>query len=88
MEAIHEHIRADTPLNADRVLDRVTETIRGLEAMPRRFPVALEGGRRGVELRQVTVWPYRIVFQILGTDVLVHTIRHGHRRPAEDIEVA
>jgi len=79
---IRNAIAVDSPLNAAAVVDRVLRMIASLAVMPQRFPAALERSRTGGDLRQALVRPFRIVYEVDGSAVWVHTVRHGARRPA------
>ena len=85
VEDIHAFIFESSPQNASLVVDRIAAQVRALSKMPRSYPAAIESPELGGEFHQAVVWPYRIIFEIVGKDVLVHTVRHGHRRPASDI---
>lgn len=85
VEEIHAYIFESSPQNASLVVDRIAAQVRGLSKMPRLFPAAIESQELAGDFHQALVWPYRIIFEIVGKDVLVHTVRHGHRRPASDL---
>lgn len=56
------------------------ETIDALATMPRRHPMAREAGLfGGIELRQVLVGPYRVIFKVDSRTVDVLHIRHASR---------
>ena len=88
LSAIHGFIVERSPAGADAMLDRIGATIASLAHMPKRFGRAVEGrggrggrgGRR--ELRQAVAGPYRVVFEVVGDEVWVFTVRHAGRRPA------
>jgi len=66
--------------DADRLLDEIERIIFKLEKLPQRghYPPELE--RIGItEYREVHCKPYRIVYSILGTEVIVHCILDGRR---------
>lgn len=85
VEDIRAHIALDSPANADRVAAELFQAMRSLSMLPRRNPAALEMSRTGGELRQVMVFSYRVVYEVLGAEVRVHTVRHAARQPASDI---
>lgn len=71
------------PLNAARWLSRVLAAADELETMPRRFARALEDGHRGLEIRDVNIDGYLLLFTIddaTGT-VFVLNARHGRQMP-------
>jgi toxin ParE1/3/4 len=70
----------DSVENADRLLDKIEQTIMKLETMPLRghFPPELE--RIGVlEFREVFFKPYRIIYQVIEKNVYVHCVLDGRR---------
>ena len=75
----------DSVENADRLLDNLEQTIMELETMPLRghFPPELE--RIGVlEFREVFFKPYRIIYQVIKSNVYVHCVLDG-RRDLQDL---
>ena len=81
LEAIHDHIAAhDAPENADRVLDRLMATAEGLASMPERGSHPHELLELGIkEYRQVCFKPYRLIYRIVASEVLVFIIADGRR---------
>lgn len=77
--------RNDSIEKADRLLDNLEKTIMKLETMPLRghFPPELE--RIGVrEFREIFFKPYRIIYQVIKSDVYVHCVLDG-RRDLQDL---
>jgi len=75
----------DSIEKADRLLENLEKTIMKLEAMPLRghFPPELE--RIGVlEFREIFFKPYRIIYQVIKSDVYVHCVLDG-RRDLQDL---
>ena len=75
----------DSVEKADRLLDNIERTIMKLESLPERghFPPELE--RIGVlEYREVFFKPYRIIYQVIKSDVYVYCVLDG-RRDLQDI---
>ncbi|MGO8934356.1 MAG: type II toxin-antitoxin system RelE/ParE family toxin [Terracidiphilus sp.] len=70
----------DSPAKADHVLDRLTETVEGIAMLPHRGsrPRELSPGLQA-EYRQVFFKPYRLIYEVVGTDVVVHVIADGRR---------
>ena len=74
---IAEH---DTPEKADYVLDRLNEAAESVAALPHRgtrvkeLPTGTE-----VEYRQVYFKPYRVVYEIMHDEVVIHLIADGRR---------
>jgi toxin ParE1/3/4 len=74
---IAEH---DSPAKADYVLDRLTQTAQSVAALPYRGsrPRELPPGMHA-EYRQVFFKPYRVIYEVAGTDVVVHLVVDGRR---------
>ena len=74
---IAEH---DSPSKANRVLDRLTETIAGIAALPRRGsrPRELPPGIHA-DYRQVFFKPYRVIYEATPTAIVIHAIVDGRR---------
>jgi toxin ParE1/3/4 len=66
--------------NAGRLLDKIEETVIKLAAMPLRGHIPPELERIGVlEFREVFFKPYRIIYQVIKSNVYVHCILDGQR---------
>jgi toxin ParE1/3/4 len=75
----------DSPEKAEKLLDQLEQTILNLETLPERghYPPELE--RIGVrEYREVFYKPYRIVYQIMKSEVFIHCVLDG-RRDLQDL---
>jgi toxin ParE1/3/4 len=75
----------DSPEKGERLLGPLEQTILKLETLPERghYPPELE--RIGVrEYREVFFKPYRIVYQILRSEVFIHCVLDG-RRDLQDL---
>jgi len=70
----------DSPVKAEYVIARLTETVEGIATLPHRGsrPRELPPGLRA-EYRQVFFKPYRAIYEVVGTDVVVHLIADGRR---------
>jgi toxin ParE1/3/4 len=81
MESIDDYIAEfDNPVHADHVLDQLIVTAEKLAVMPERgsYPRELVG--LGIkEYRQVFVKPYRLIYRVMGADVVVYVIADGRR---------
>jgi len=81
MESIYDYIAEfDDSANADHVLDRLMATAEKLAVMPERgsYPKELVG--LGIkEYRQVFFKPYRLIYRVMGKDVVVYVIADGRR---------
>lgn len=70
----------DSPPKARRLLDNIEKAVEGLTALPNRghYPPELE--RIGIlEFREVFFKPYRIIYEVAGTEVFVHCVLDGRR---------
>jgi toxin ParE1/3/4 len=70
----------DSPEKAEKLLDHLEQTMLKLETFPERghYPPELE--RIGVrEYREVFYKPYRIVYQIMKSEVFIHCVLDGRR---------
>jgi toxin ParE1/3/4 len=77
--------RHDSPAKADRLLGNLERSILKLESMPSSGHVPPELERVGVtEFREVFFKPYRIIYQVLKSDVYVHGVLDG-RRALQDL---
>ena len=74
---ITEH---DSPGNASHVLDRIIETAESLGQLPHRGsrPDELPPGL-DLECRQVFFKPYRIIYEVTRSEVVIHLIADGRR---------
>jgi toxin ParE1/3/4 len=75
----------DSVEKADRLLHNLERAILKLETLPERghFPPELE--RIGVrEYREIFFKPYRIIYQVIRSEVLVHCVLDG-RRDLQDL---
>ena len=77
--------RNDSVEKADRLLDNLEKTIMKLETIPLRghFPPELE--QIGIlEFREIFFKLYRIIYQVIKSDVYVHCVLDG-RRDLQDL---
>jgi len=75
----------DSVEKADRLLDNLERAILKLETLPERghFPPELE--RIGVrEYREIFFKPYRIIYEVIRSEVFVHCVLDG-RRDLQDL---
>lgn len=81
LEAIYDHIAEfDAPSNADHVLDRLMVTAEQLAVMPERGSYPRELLDLGIkDYRQVFFKPYRLIYRVMGDDVVVFIIADGRR---------
>ena len=75
--AIYAHIAQDNPPAAAAWLDGVERNITRLEQWPRRCPIIPEASELEVEYRHLVNAPYRTIFRIVGSRVIIVRVIHG-----------
>ncbi len=80
LQEIDAAISASSHQAADRFLDLLSARIESLDLFPRRGTRARESKGIGLELRQLVVQRYRILYHVRGFTVFVFRIGHGGRR--------
>jgi len=80
-QAIHAYLFEASPDAADRVLELLEKAADALCDFPRRYPVAPESARHNLEIRQLRVGNYVMLFMIIEDVVNVLRIRHAAQRP-------
>ncbi len=87
-DAIHEYVRfiaveRQSPLSAERWLQKVWQAVDSLETFPLRCPLAPEHEHRHYEIRMRVVGDYLLLYTVDEPAKTVHVIgfRHGHRLP-------
>jgi plasmid stabilization system protein ParE len=71
---------AEGPDGADALLDMIYATMEGLVAFPLRGPVAPELEQLGItDWRQISVWPYRIIYMVEDEVATIAIIADGRR---------
>lgn len=81
LESLHDYIcEFDSLANADRLLDRLLAVVEGLAQFPERGNSPKELSSLGIkEYRQTTFKPYRVIYRVLGTRIVIHLIVDGRR---------
>ena len=81
LEALHDYIaRHDSPATANRVLDRILKVTGDLATFPERGSHPRELLALGIhDYRQVFFKPYRLIYRIIRTEVVVYLIADGRR---------
>ncbi|MEO8839033.1 MAG: type II toxin-antitoxin system RelE/ParE family toxin [Herbaspirillum sp.] len=81
LEAIHDYISEfDCVANANYVLDELTDIVESLSKFPERgsYPKELVG--LGIkEYRQTFFKPYRVIYRVTGSQVIIYLIADGRR---------
>ena len=81
IESIYDYIAEyDDPANADYVLDQLMATAEKLVLMPERGSYPKELAALGMrEFRQVNFKPYRLIYRVVGNDVIIYIVADGRR---------
>ena len=81
LEALYDHIaQFDSVANADYVLDRLLKGVDGLAQFPARGSYPGELSALGIRtFRQVMFKPYRAIYRVIGSRVVIHLIVDGRR---------
>ena len=81
LESIHDYIsELDSVVNANRVLDRLMEVVEGLAQFPERGTSPKELVALGIkDYRQTAFEPYRVIYRVLGSQVVIYLIVDGRR---------
>jgi toxin ParE1/3/4 len=77
LRAIHEYISTDSEFYANRFVDRLIDTVEGIQEFPRKGRVVPEFNNP--DIREVIVGPYRVVYRIYSGFVGVVRIHHSSR---------
>ena len=81
LEAIHDYISEfDCVANANDVLDQLMAVVESLSRFPQRgsYPKELVG--LGIkEYRQTFFKPYRVIYRVTGSQVIIYLIADGRR---------
>lgn len=81
LESIYEYLSEfDSVASADHVLDRLMKVVESLAFFPERGNCPKELLALGIkDYRQTTFKPYRVIYRVLGTRVVIYLIVDGRR---------
>ena len=81
LEAIHDYISEfDCVANANHVLDELMEVVKSLSRFPERGSYPKELVSLGIkEYRQTFFKPYRVIYRVTGSQVIIYLIADGRR---------
>ncbi len=81
LESIHDYIAEfDCVPNANNVLDKLMEVVESLSRFPERGSYPKELVALGIkEYRQTAFKPYRIIYRVTGSLIIVYLIADGRR---------
>jgi plasmid stabilization system protein ParE len=74
---IKNHIQKDSKQNAIRFVKRIREAVHGTKIFPEAATRVFE--LEGVELREIYVGAYRVIFRIIDKELVVYRVIHGSR---------
>ncbi|MFA5733159.1 MAG: type II toxin-antitoxin system RelE/ParE family toxin [Acidithiobacillus sp.] len=81
LESIHDYIAEfDCVANANYVLDELMEVVEGLSTFPERGSYPKELAGLGIkEYRQTFFKLYRVIYRVMGSQVIIYLIADGRR---------
>jgi len=81
LESIHDYIAEfDCVANANYVLDQLTKVVESLVRYPERGSYPKELVALGIkEYRQTSFKPYRVIYRVIGSQILIYLIADGRR---------
>jgi toxin ParE1/3/4 len=81
LESIHDYIAEfDCVANANHVLDELMAVVEGLAQFPERGSYPKELLALGIkEYRQTSFKPYRVIYRVVGKQVVIYLIVDGRR---------
>jgi toxin ParE1/3/4 len=81
LESIHDYISEfDSVANANRFLDRLMEVVARSAQFPERGSYPNELVALGIKAyRQTSFKPYRVIYRVVGSQVIIHLIVDGRR---------
>jgi len=88
LESIHGYISEfDSLANANHVLDRLMALVKGLAQFPERGSYPKELVALGIkEYRQTSLKPYRVIYRVLASQVVIYLIVDGRRNMQSVLE--
>lgn len=81
LESIHDYIAEfDCVANANHVLDGLMDVVKNLSKFPERGNFPKELVNLGIkEYRQTFFKPYRVIYRVIGSKVIIYLITDGRR---------
>ncbi len=81
LEAIYDYIAEfDCVANANHVLDELLQVAKNLSRFPERGSYPKELATLGIkEYRQTSFKPYRVIYRVTGSQVIIYLIADGRR---------
>lgn len=82
--AIADYIRGHSPRAAAAVEKRIRASIDQLEMFPFTGRATDDPG---IRMFPIVRYPYLVFYEVLGSEVVIHHIRHGRREPLDPGDV-
>lgn len=81
LESLHDYVAEfDSVASANHLLDRLLEVVEGLARFPERGSHLRELVALGIkEYRQTAFKPYRVIYRVVGSQVVIYLIADGRR---------
>ena len=81
LESIYDYIAgSDSVVSANYVLDQLMEVVESLSQFPERGSYPKELAALGIkEYRQTFFKPYRVIYRVIGNQVIIYLIADGRR---------
>ena len=83
VDAIADYIAERSPMNADRFIAKLESEIAALAGYGGSVGLAPEAHAFDFALRQIVVYPYRVLFRLTDSAVEILHVRHGSRTAAK-----
>ena len=83
LREIVEYIKKDSPSAASKVRKRLFEVVGSLNKLPERFSKEILLDQKNGNYRSVTIWHFKIVYQILENEVLILKFIHTSINPSK-----
>jgi addiction module RelE/StbE family toxin len=77
---IHDYVRRDRPSAADRLIEKLLDTIESLEQLADRGVVPRDERLRSLGYRVLIEGDYLVFYKTLPTQVRIYRVVHGRRR--------
>ena len=87
LNGIYDSLSEYSEPAAERTCDLIKDGIRGLADFPRRYAIARESAGSSVEIRQLIVGNYRVLYQIVMGQVMVMRIVHASQETLRPMDL-
>ena len=79
LQEISDYVGQTSQAYADSLIERVLDAVERLVDFPRMGPVVRDVRVKGVELREISVRPYRVIYRLRSHRVIILGVVHGAR---------